>query len=135
MKNVLLGLVLAVSFAAVRADACSCVGPGTPTHELGRATAVFAGKVVNIVRDPSGFGLIVTFHVDRQWKGVHDHMVTVKTGPHSAACGFGFRAHHEYLVYAHDYQGHLHTSLCTRTKALAQATEDLRELGPGHKPH
>ncbi len=47
---------------------------------------------------------------------------------------FRFWKGERYLVYAYSRAGNLQTSGCSRTRELARAEEDLRELGEGNLP-
>jgi hypothetical protein len=116
--------------------ACTCVPPQSASQELKRATAVFSGKVVEIKRhkQPSNlFGTVeVIFEVKKVWKGVDETRVSVFTSSQSSACGYGFKEGRTYLVYAHgSAEERLATSICSRTRRLKDAREDLEELGAG----
>lgn len=113
------------------AAACSCAPPPPPKEAMEKAKAVFAGKVTGVV-DRDG-RKTVTLDVSRSWKGAGVKKVVVTTASSGAACGYGFstKGDAEYLVYAFDDgAGGLSTNICTRTKPLAGAEEDLKELGP-----
>jgi hypothetical protein len=140
MKRTLL-LTSAVMLLAGRVSgvlACSCVPPGPPTVELNRADAVFAGKVTDIDRpllfNTSADLVKVTIEVTRFWKGGISRVVTVTTARETPTCGFPFEAGKEYIVYASKRDGALETNLCTRTKLLSNAQEDLSQLGLGEVP-
>lgn len=119
--------------------ACSCVVPAEPLEALKSNSAVFTGKVVD-KKEPKGTiissadSVKVTFEVDSSWKGVKGNKVTLSTALSSASCGFEFVEGESYIVYAYandeDDSGKLEASLCSRTKLLASASEDLKELGP-----
>lgn len=121
--------------------ACSCVPPDSVTEELERHTAVFSGKVVEMV-DENKFSLIqssadliaVTFEVEQSWKGINQPEVVVQTERNSASCGYEFNIHNDYLVYANEVDGELRVSLCSRTAPLADASQDIEQLGIGEKP-
>lgn len=148
MKTTLALVALLVLASVSYASACSCMMPGTPADEMGKSDAVFAGRVIKIdmpVLEDGTFGAgsaKVTLEVSQIWKGLKSKTITVSTATNSAACGFlcesaectaGFREGSEYIVYASDYSsdGTLSTSICTRTKLLAEAQEDLSALGAG----
>ena len=78
--------------------ACSCVEPGTPSEELEKFSAVFAGKVVSVQHsyDPNAASVTpedrttVGFEVSAVWKGtVHEDMY-ISTPPTGGSCGFTF---------------------------------------------
>ncbi|MNO64750.1 hypothetical protein D3C76_554870 [compost metagenome] len=119
--------------------ACSCVVPAEPLEALEQNSAVFVGKVVDIKETKgtiisSADPVKVTFNVDSSWKGVEGNKVTLTTALSSASCGFEFVEGESYIVYANangeENSGKLVASLCSRTKLLASASEDLKELGP-----
>ncbi|MBI2499106.1 hypothetical protein HYV88_02590 [Candidatus Woesearchaeota archaeon] len=116
--------------------ACSCIAPGTPLEELDRSDAVFSGKVLSI-EDTGGYNEVksrdVVFELYTSWKSsfkLYD-TVKVRTARDSAACGYGFQKGEEYLVYAYKYSDSgnmLSANICSRTKLLSQADEDIKEL-------
>ncbi len=114
--------------------ACTCAPPGTPTEELQKSDAVFIGSVIALTpvnRDQSGMFLFhkIKFEVKSSWKGVDLGEVTVITAIQSGMCGFPFEQGSTYLVYAFAQGDSLLTNICTRTRSLSQAKEDLDELG------
>lgn len=130
---------LAMALALVggeSAQACSCAAPPPVKQALKEAAAVFAGRVKDIQKAPTGnhFGsLEVTLEVLESWKGPKaGKTVKVFTSRSGASCGYAFFKNEGYLVYAYPFQNQrLTTTLCTRTKSLDQAYEDLEALGPG----
>ena len=130
----LAGLILAPALAA----ACSCAPPPPPREALKGSTAVFSGKVVEVKRHDD-FRLAVEFAAEESWKGIDARKVVVYTANNGAACGVNFEKGKRYLVYATEVpQGDegkkaLSTNLCTRTAKLADAKEDLKDLGEGKK--
>ena len=135
--------VTALTLAPTRdARACSCGTIGPPCQNAFEVDAVFAGTVRN-VSAPSTDGArpqpgemwipravrvelaeVVTF------RGVDAPTVSVLTAGSSTACGVAFKQGERYLVYATrapDGRG-LVTSLCSRTRRLADADEDVRFL-------
>ena len=117
--------------------ACSCVPPPPPAEALEASSAVFAGIVLDVedhsIIEPTAvtFGdRVVTFRVLRYWKGVDSRIVQVTTSGSGASCGYPFQEGRNYLVYAHG-ESDLVVSLCSRTRRLKDAREDLDALGPG----
>lgn len=137
--------VICVLMSYTTAHACRCVSrtefDGEPEKyvrfERERAFAVFAGKVTRIdeVKNARGApsGVVkVTFAVLRAWKGASANRIVVSTTNVCCICGYPFEVGGEYLVYASgESVGDLRTSICTRTKKLNDAAEDLRFLGDG----
>ena len=111
---------------------CKCAPPPPPQKALTGATAVFSGKVLKIERAaPQRYS--VTFKVGAIYKGVKTTKVDVATATNSAACGVNFTVGKSYLVYCYG-KDDLATNICTRTKPLKQAKEDLKALGKGKAP-
>ena len=125
--------------APVPAFACSCVESGPPGQELATSTAVFAGRVIDI-EAPIGLVIYgaqavkVTIQVSEVWKGPVQHILVVTTERSGASCGYEFASGQEYLVYARGVASNLETGLCSRTRPLAAAAEDLTALGAGSIP-
>ncbi len=140
-RVLLIGLLFMINTEALP---CECVG-GTPLGREGLPawSAVFLGYVTNIrlltSKDPvrgneSTFDeqAEVTFRVHRAWKGVDRQTVSVLTATHApVSCGYPFEVGQYYLVYARlPADGHvMETSLCTPTKELSQAGNEIAALG------
>jgi hypothetical protein len=128
----IVGSIFALSAAS--ASACSCAGVQTPCHAFGEASAVFVGTVIEnkFVRTKDGDFehemRSVRLSIDTPFRGVEGAEVEVTTGMGGGDCGFNFRQSQQYLVYAHAYEGKLSTSICSRTRLVANAQEDLTYL-------
>lgn len=90
-------------------------------------------------------GLVAHFAVEEAFKGIDSRKVDVETGGGNGDCGFDFRVGERYLVYAYPSEGAslesavsrtvvggkrspaggLETSICTRTKHVSRAQDDL----------
>ena len=90
--------------------ACKCAVPGSPSEELEKFAAVFAGRVMSVQHsydpDAASYGpedrTTVGFEVSAVWKGtVHEDMY-ITTLPTGGSCGFAFIEGEEYIVYGHD---------------------------------
>jgi hypothetical protein len=136
MKQVLIGLFtcLLIGAAGVApAEACSCVESGPACEDYWRVSAVFAGRVLSISRDAGKPGSRapatrrVRLEVTEAFTGVGKGTVEVTTGSGGGDCGFPFREGAEYLVYATgaDGAGGLTVGICSRTRELDRAGEDL----------
>ena len=122
-----------LSLIATPVDACRCRPPGAPEAEKEKSIGVFAGTV--IATKVEGQHLIASVAVSQSWKGSPAKEVTVRTASNGARCGFGFQEGQEYLIYCSgEKDGVWATHLCTRTRTLERATEDLDALGPGEMP-
>ena len=114
-------------WAAV-AGACSCAEPPPPRVALERAMAVFTGKVVRI--EKAEVERRATVEVEKNFKGAGGKTVVVNTGLGGGDCGYGFKEGQRYLIYAHGEPNALSTNICTRTRHIDDAEQDLKELGP-----
>jgi hypothetical protein len=74
--------------------------------------------------------LAVLFEVDRRGHGIGADTVVVESPPQNGVnCGYTFRLGERYVVYAGvSPTGQLTTSMCSRTKLVADAAEDLTFL-------
>jgi hypothetical protein len=143
MKRPLLmfAVVVVLGCFASEAAACDCIVP-RPTEPLSQqvnnarraSQTVFSGDVLKIDRVPPL--VLVTFEVDKLWKGVFQRTLVVSTGTDD--CGYTFHVGEHYLVYAvawpnaTDYSLGKEigfTSICHRTALLSRATADLQVLG------
>lgn len=99
---------------------------------MAKATVVFVGRVTEVAQNRDQ-GVMVTFQVERAWKGVDAKQFIITTPNNS--CGFRFTKDQEYVVYATGENGQVPgTNLCHRTRAKTAADEDLKELGEGKVP-
>jgi hypothetical protein len=133
-----LACVAAVQFWSAPALACSCL-QRSPAEAYEQAVAVFEGHVIDLQRLEPAAGqqipeLKVRFAVVRSWKGMEQEQVELTTASDSAGCGVPFTKDGDYLVYASASANGLSASLCSRTRAITEATEDLRVLGMGATP-
>jgi hypothetical protein len=136
MRQLPLFVAIVALFVAQPLLACSCAPPPPPKEALTASTAVFTGKVVAV--DKAGdFQIAVTIEISGAYKGVKEKKVTVYTADNGASCGVGFTKGTSYLVYAREQmrgeEKVLGTNLCSRTTTLANAKDDLAELGEAPK--
>lgn len=128
MLRFLIGLAIVASGGLVWA--CKCVPPPEPAEALKASSAVFVGKVTDVKEKEGERHKTVTMVATKGWKGIKGRDVVVSTSASSASCGFGFAKDMEYLVYARaDDKGNYTVTLCSRSKSLAAAGEDIKELG------
>jgi len=135
MKTQLYSIFFVVIASAIlcpldNGHACSCIEPPPPLEALAQSDAVFSGKVTVIGQNSDDFSIRFQFAVVDVWKGVTTAETQVITATNSAACGFEFQADERYLVYAYqDENGELNTNICTRTRLLEYAEDDIAALG------
>ncbi|MXX53169.1 MAG: hypothetical protein F4Z35_04320 [Dehalococcoidia bacterium] len=126
-------------------QACKCAQPGSPSEELEKFSAVFAGRVVLIQHsyDPEGVSVssedrtTVGIEVSAVWKGIVHEDMYITTPPTGGSCGFDFIEGEDYIIYAYDspYADSGYTvGICSRTALTGEAQEDLGILGEGHAP-
>ena len=139
-KYLLLGVsVLIVLLNSGRVLACGCVKLGPPCKAYGEASVVFNGTVKGFTegtrkRKPNGDvdfdPRLFKFSVDETFSGAPTKELEVATGLSANDCGYPFVKGASYLVYAYrdEKDGRLYTSSCTRTKRVANASEDLQYL-------
>lgn len=116
--------------APPRVAACDC-DRGAPCQAFYEASAVFVGKVESISRG-SGGDLVsrhVHFEVVESLRGAAAQLLDIDTGwGGTDDCAYPFKVGETYLVYAQPVPdgSRLRTDLCTRTKRLQDAADDLR---------
>jgi hypothetical protein len=97
---------LALGLAALHAAACECFAVDPAKAPLGKYRAIFAGTVqsvkeVDVSSAGSSFRLkLVSFRVERVWKGARGVQRTVYTGLGGADCGIDFQPGRRYVVTA-----------------------------------
>lgn len=127
--------------SGLNVQACSCAEIESTEKALETRDAVFSGTVLKIEEpqqrrwiQSSAALMTVTIKVDTVWKGDIGEIATVKTAISGASCGYPFVENKTYLVYASHDGEDWRTILCDRTAPLAEAQEDLTQLGPGKPP-
>jgi hypothetical protein len=113
-------------------SACTCVPRNPPEIEYAISDAVFSGTVVEIKIDTVGYPLYylfqVTFSIIQSYKGINSPSIVITTPVSDLVCGYSFILDTTYLVYSYFSSGSLWTNICTRTKKLSEAAEDLQYL-------
>lgn len=135
MKSFLI-IVSVLSFLTLSARnvlACSCAEQA-PCQAYDAASVVFIGTVIdsrpikvtqdNYERDR----MAVRLSVDSAFRGVTGSEVELTTGLGGGDCGFGFVKARQYLVYAYERGGKLSTGICSRTRDISRAAEDLNYI-------
>ena len=137
---VIMAFAMAVAFFTTprSASACSCAEPYSPSKAFEKATAVFSGMVISLeVERPkshvvcSADPVTAVFLVDTVWKGPKLDELAITTALSSVSCGYEFQIGRWYLVYASGPEDALQVDLCSRTKFLGLADDDLDFLGNG----
>lgn len=153
MRNarLLVGLITLTALTLVPARdalACSCHSSGPPCQNAFQVDVVFAGTVRSISPLPEDGPALrpgearipravrVEFTAVVGYLGIQASSANVLTAGSGAACGYEFERGKRYLVYAtHATNGTgLVTGICSRTRLLADADDDLRFLGALSEP-
>lgn len=133
ITGILLAAVFIGLLSIISATACSCGFPRDMSTEeqvaasFNSSSAVFSGKVISFESTWSG-KMKATFEVETIWKGEIGKKVKVTTGRGGGDCGFEFKVGEEYLVYAYG-EDDLSANICSRTKGLNRADDDISFLG------
>ncbi len=122
----------ALTFAAVPAAlACSCAPPPEPEKALAAAALVVEGTVLEGPTPHEGKHRY-TFEVKRTWKGTSGGRLIIETPTNGAACGRTYAVGNSYFLYVGTYDGQVgFDSLCSRTRPMDGASEDIAALGDG----
>ena len=138
MMRFLLSLALPAA-----AWACSCMTSGPPCDAAWKASAIFAGTVVELTRDMmppdrrgevqgnGSLGTHAIFEVSEAFIGMENRgkRVEIRTGMGGGDCGYPFQRSQSYVVYAHeDKDGLLVATICSRTTTVDRAQADLAYL-------
>jgi hypothetical protein len=112
------------------AAGCSCVQQRPACQAFWDPGAVFVGTVTSIGPadkdvDPPFEGRRVRFEIVEAFHGVTTSVVDVYTGMGGGDCGYPFVVGQRYLVYAYEAGARLTAGICSRTRPLSAATEDL----------
>jgi len=131
-------MIAALTAAApAKAFACSCMMSGPPCQATWTADVVFTGTVVSITPiDHESLGApyesrLVKINADRGFVNAAAGPIEVVTGTGGGDCGYAFKIGQKYLVYAYASKtapSRLSASICSRTRPIADAQEDLRYL-------
>ena len=138
MKRIIFLLALFLTLGSLeRVLACSCISDRPICEAYGRADAIFVGKVIGGKEQRKGKGENgkegifaageTYFQVSEALYGVNNNnQVTLFAEP--TTCDYLFQIGETYLVYAYGDEKELGTSICSRTRPLSEAGEDLPAL-------
>lgn len=113
-------------------SACSCALPAPVPEALAASGAVFSGTVRSSRTE--GDARVFVVDVLRVWKGGLARQVEVTTLRWGSMCGIELQVGESYLIYGGGNAQGVDTGLCTRTRSLARAADDLAQLGEGSEP-
>ena len=130
-----MGLIVSCLVAVEPTQACTCSAPPSTAEALNRSTAAFRGRVIEIGRPwLDRIGLTKTgshqvkFEILKQWKGTPAKSSVVITRLSGEACGFPFQETKEYLVYVVAEPKDIQTGICTGTKNITEAEQEIKQL-------
>jgi hypothetical protein len=134
---------------------CSCAGGSTPCSAAGSAAAAFTGAVVSIADSPASVITpeagptqarrpaarvagnpaplprplrTIRIRIGEVLAGVEPgrEEIEILTGYGGGDCGYPFQTGAEYVLYAYkNSDGRLETGICSRTRPLAEAGDDV----------
>jgi hypothetical protein len=113
--------------------ACSCVPSGPPCQEAWSVDVIFAGTVLSIepiereTRPGTFQPQLVKFSLERTFLGASLAEAEIVTNPGNT-CDYRFYRGGKYLVYARKIGSRLFASICSRTRSMDEAKEDVRYL-------
>ena len=119
-----------------RSDACSCVSQNHPCEAAWKVDAVFVAQVLDVIPDPARRRPTrIRVRVLETFRGEPPNDAILTTSAELGNCGYdGFSVGETYLVYAgaRSYldgtSSRLDVSLCSRTRRISEAAEDLAYL-------
>lgn len=109
------------------ASACQCVTKSLE-EKFNDSDFIFSARILNITKNTETEDYVL-FGIDRAWKGLEQDTYFSFNPSTDAACGFSFKVSEDYLVYSYKKGDNPYTGVCTGTKPLSEADEDLKSLG------
>ena len=138
--SIWVGVFALVAILPVVAEACSCFSGFPLCQTYWDTPAVFSGTVTRVeeIRVRAGrpdayySKRRVLISVEESFRGYVSGVVQIATGAGGGDCGYNFEEGRSYLVYAYkNEEGQLSSGICSRTRPIEKAEEDLefiREL-------
>lgn len=122
-------LLLCVEVFFVDANACLCM-PTSAKEKLKSAKVVFYGEAISTTCSTGCPENIITFKVEKYWKGVVNSQMKITTKlPIGAACGVDVKKGDRILVLAQENEKKkLEITICSSLD-LKDARKDLKALG------
>ncbi len=124
--------VLIVILLADRAYACSCVPRMPPCEAYKETPAIFIALVtdIDLPSKDTNKSPYAYLSIEQAFKGINETKIKMWQGSGSGDCSFVFEKGERYLIYAgySDETKQFHTNICTRSRPLAYAAEDLDYL-------
>jgi hypothetical protein len=133
--RIVLSMIVVTAATESESFACICMSSGPPCQAAWASDVVFTGTVLSIEAveiktwETVYPSKLVTFSIDRGFINSPSGSAEVMTGAGGGDCGYRFTPGGTYLVYARKGESsRLSTSICSRTRPIEQAEEDIRYL-------
>ena len=132
LKYCLVALMLVILNATV-SSACSCLYPAIRAG-FNRATAVFSGRVIAASQSE------YTFEVERVWKGVSTHQITLHDSMSRTTCAAHLKLGERYLIFATTLHANdptnpddstLYIDTCNNHRLWRDARKSIKVIGKG----
>lgn len=135
--NKIITIFLIASLYSLQSNGCTCFGKSTEEYIRDNPNNyIIEGTVEEIIDVYTKFGSrqITNIRVNRYW-GKYDltDMITV-FNQDAGTCAYYFEQDSTYLIFADHFSNYLTTDMCTPTKKLSEANDDLTLLGRPKKP-
>lgn len=129
LSSFIFAITLLFFVAGEMQASCSGVVQHPPCAEFWRADAVFIATATEVQTKPGsgdgGVPITARLKIEEVFKGIKEKEFVFESND----CGFQFKQGEKYLVYAHRRNNKLNIQIRhTRTKLLAEATDDLEYL-------
>jgi hypothetical protein len=118
----------------IAARACFCDSGGSVCKAFADTPIVFAGRAVKVATATDNIHREIIFEVTTSYSAMTQKTIEVVTGMGEGDCGIEFKEGVNYLVYASNgfppmgEVGKLYTGICTRTRPLSEAKDDIEYL-------
>lgn len=148
-SKIILAVVATVILCQAAALGCTCVEAPKTSTAFRKAKTVFVGEVVYVAEhshypkrweeddhdgDPLPFIRLVTFKIEKSWKGARRSEVEVWIDVGFFNCsGLNFRMGEKYLVYAREHKGSLVLYWCSHSALVErfpseEASKQIKQL-------
>lgn len=126
--------VIALTAFPEQALACKCMKFESALAAKEKANMVVQGTVLNVKREKMNGKTYnaALIEVKQSWKGTNQSNVIVYTD--LSTCGFEFIKNQEYLLFTREDEGIQVLNLCSGSKLIADAQQELKDLGAGTPP-
>ena len=129
MKMIKRLLFVTLLIGSANSYACKCFRIENLKEAVSNASSVFLGTAVSAPLIVKGRDYqLVSFSVEKSWKGITGLRAQVKVG--RTSCSAEFEIKKKYLVFVSE-KGPIYTGGCSRTKPFEEASDDIAQLGIG----